>query len=31
MATWKDITIEKYERIAGLQAKNLGEIDDCRA
>lgn len=27
MATWKDITIEKYERIAGLQAKNLGEID----
>lgn len=27
MATWKDITIEKYERIAGLQEKNLGEID----
>ena len=27
MATWKDITIEKYERITGLQAKNLGEID----
>ena len=25
--TWKDITIEKYERIARLQSENLGEID----
>lgn len=27
MATWKDITIEKYEAIASLQEKNLEEID----
>ena len=27
MATWKDITIEKYEAIASLQEKNLSEID----
>lgn len=25
--TWKDITIEKYERIAELQKQELGEID----
>lgn len=25
--TWKDITIEKYEKIAALQEKNLSEID----
>lgn len=24
---WKDVTIEKYERIAALQAQNLSEID----
>lgn len=27
MATWKDITIEKYERIASLQSGGIGEID----
>lgn len=25
--TWKDITIEKYDRITALQEQNLGEID----
>ena len=25
--TWKDITIEKYEKIAALQEKDLSEID----
>lgn len=27
MSTWKDITIEKYDRIARLQSENLGEVD----
>lgn len=27
MATWKDITIEKYEAISKLQEKNLSELD----
>lgn len=25
--TWKNITIEKYDRIAALQSENMGEID----
>ena len=27
MATWRDITIEKYERIAALQSEEITEID----
>ena len=27
MSTWKDITIEKYDKIAALQSENMMEID----
>lgn len=27
MATWRDVTIEKYEKISALQNEGLGEID----